>query len=70
MMKEKGITYGLLLNGDSVAATYHIPAFPTIYVIGPNGEVVGHVEGYDPDPGTAYDELSALVERGLGGEKR
>jgi thiol-disulfide isomerase/thioredoxin len=38
-MKEKGYTYVLLLEGESVAEAYHVSTLPTIYVIGRDGKI-------------------------------
>jgi len=37
---EKDYTYGLLLEGDSVADAYRVTGIPTFYVIGPDGKIV------------------------------
>ncbi len=39
-MKSKGYTYGLLIDGDSVARAYHVSGLPTFYVIDAEGRVV------------------------------
>lgn len=39
-MKEKGYTYGLLLNGETIGEAYHISTLPAIYVIGRDGKIV------------------------------
>jgi len=38
--REENYTYGLLLNGDSVANAYRVTGIPTFYVIGPDGAIV------------------------------
>lgn len=38
--KEKGYTYGLLLNGETIAKSYRVSNLPTIYVIGVKGEII------------------------------
>jgi len=58
-MKDKGYTYGLLMNGDEVAKAYGIIGIPTFYVIGPDGKIVYAAAGYDP---SAEGTLIALIE--------
>lgn len=58
-MKDKGYTYGLLMNGDEVAKAYGIIGIPTFYVIGPDGKIVYAALGYDP---SAEGTLIALIE--------
>lgn len=48
-MKEKNLTYGLLLKADKVADRYNVTGIPTFYVIGPDGRVVYAASGYEPD---------------------
>ena len=38
-VKEHDIRYPVLLGNDAVLAAYHVSAFPTNYVISPNGRV-------------------------------
>jgi thiol-disulfide isomerase/thioredoxin len=38
--KEKGYTYGLLLNGETITKSYRVSNLPTIYVIGNKGEII------------------------------
>jgi len=47
-MKEKNLTYGLLLKADKVADRYNVTGIPTFYVIGPDGRVAYAAVGYDP----------------------
>ncbi len=44
--KDGGFTYGVLLGGDKVARSYGVRQFPTIYIIGKEGEIVEVVNGY------------------------
>src|SRR5437763_11559292 len=37
LMKDRGYTYGLLLNGESIAEAYQVVGLPTVYVIGVDG---------------------------------
>ncbi|MBN2562941.1 MAG: TlpA family protein disulfide reductase [Phycisphaerae bacterium] len=48
-MKEQSYTYGLLLKADEVAKAYGISGIPTLYVIGPDGQILFVFEGFEPD---------------------
>jgi thiol-disulfide isomerase/thioredoxin len=48
-MKSKGFNYGLLLEGDEVAATYHVSGIPAFFVIGVDGAVIHSAVGFSPD---------------------
>lgn len=61
-MKRKGYTYGLLLKGDEVAKRYNAQLLPTLYVIGPDGQIVYAEKGYRED---AKTELAAVIEQQL-----
>lgn len=47
--REKGYTYTLLLGADDVARSYGVRQFPTIYIIGFDGEIIEVVNGYKED---------------------
>ena len=38
--KDKNYAYQLLLNGETIESKYPVPALPTIYIIGVNGEII------------------------------
>jgi peroxiredoxin len=40
VMKDRGYTYQLMLNGETIAGDYQVEGLPTIYVIGVDGRVV------------------------------
>lgn len=65
LMKEKGYTYPLLLNGDDVAEEYGIPGIPTTFVIGQNGRVLYAGVGSGPD---YYTELNEVIGDALAGK--
>jgi len=66
-MKRKGFTYGLLLKGDEVAKSYNAQLLPTLYVIGPEGQIVHAEKGYRED---AKTELAAIIEQQLKSGKK
>jgi thiol-disulfide isomerase/thioredoxin len=57
MMKEKGYTYTLLLEGDPVAAMYSVSGIPTFYVISPEGRVAHVAVGFDPQMEAKLEEI-------------
>jgi thiol-disulfide isomerase/thioredoxin len=57
LMKEKGYTYGLLLNADSVAKDYGVSGIPTFYVIGKDGKVAYSGVGFNPQGEGALAEI-------------
>jgi thiol-disulfide isomerase/thioredoxin len=59
-MKEKGYTYGLLLNGETVADAYRAGTLPTIYVLGPDGRVVYGDAGGDAEK---LSKVTAAIEQ-------
>ena len=63
-MKEKGYTYGLLLNGDQVAARYGLRGIPALFVIGPDGKILHIASGFDPT-GKSDQQLEELIEAAL-----
>ncbi len=48
-MKDKGYTYGLLLEADEVATAYRVSGIPTFYVIDREGRVLYAASGFSPD---------------------
>ncbi len=57
LMKEKGYTYPLLLNGDDVAEEYGIPGIPTTFVIGRDGKILYGQVGNRPDDHAKWNEV-------------
>jgi thiol-disulfide isomerase/thioredoxin len=49
LMKDKGFTYGLLLNGESIAPFYGVRSLPTFYVLDKKGRVMHASRGYNPN---------------------
>ncbi len=43
---EHGVTYPVLLADDSVAARFHVSAFPTFYIVSEDGEVLSRFMGF------------------------
>jgi len=58
-MKEKGYTYGLLLNGDAMAEQYHVSGIPTLYIIGTDGKIFHATKGVDP---AHKEKLAKLID--------
>ena len=61
-MKEHQFRYGLLKNADEVAKLYKVSVFPTLYVIGPDGQIL-HVEAGGSE--NMESEVRALIEKTL-----
>lgn len=61
-IKNKNITYRLLLNGDDVANKYHLSSFPTIYIIGKDGKILYTYEGYSD---SLEINLGKIIEENL-----
>ncbi len=40
LMKDRGYTYELLLNGETISKAYSVAGMPTIYVIGVDGRII------------------------------
>jgi thiol-disulfide isomerase/thioredoxin len=47
LMKDRGYTYTLLLNGETIANRFHVAGMPTVYVIGRDGRVLHAAVGAD-----------------------
>jgi peroxiredoxin len=64
MMKEKGCDYGLLLNGETITKDWHIPGYPTLYVIDREGKIAYNELGYDEDlEGKVSEAIEALLKK-------
>ncbi|MCA9307764.1 MAG: TlpA family protein disulfide reductase, partial [Phycisphaerales bacterium] len=48
-MRERELTYGLLVEADEVAEAYQVQGIPTIYAIGPDGRVIYRALGAGPE---------------------
>lgn len=40
LMKDRGYTYELLLNGETILKAYGVSGMPTIYVVGVDGRII------------------------------
>ncbi len=61
-IREKGYTYGQLLQGDVVANAYRVNGIPCLYVVGPDGKIIYATAGFHP----ALEEvLSGLIEKAI-----
>jgi len=49
MMRDKGCDYGLLLNGEKITSDWHVPGYPTLYVIDQQGRIAHAELGFDRD---------------------
>jgi peroxiredoxin len=47
LWQDGGLTLRAVMNGDKVADKYHVTAVPTNYLVGGNGKILGHFEGFD-----------------------
>lgn len=61
-MKDKGFTYGLLLESDDVAKAYKVGGIPTFYIIDQNGEIALTKVGYNPNDKSIEETLKKLLE--------
>ena len=59
LMKEKGYTYELLLNGEKITETYKVTTLPVVYIVGSDGKIIYCHEGED------QKDLSAVIEKYL-----
>jgi len=62
LMKDRGYTYTVLLNGERVAPTYHVVGMPVTYVIGIEGRILSADVGVDK---VASQSRRALIMRYL-----
>jgi peroxiredoxin len=49
MMKDKGCDYDLLLNGEKITSDWHVPGYPTMYLIDREGRIAYSELGYDEE---------------------
>jgi peroxiredoxin len=59
-MTEQKFTYGLLMDGDSVAEAYKVDGLPTWFVIGRDGKIAGTGSGYKAGDETRMAEASEV----------
>jgi thiol-disulfide isomerase/thioredoxin len=60
--KQNNLTYGQLLNGETVARLYRVTGIPCFYIIGPDGKIVHAGAGFDP---RMEQSMGAIVEGAL-----
>ncbi len=65
--REAKHTYGLLIRADDVAKAYKVRSYPTLVVIGKEGEILFRHEGFDPDK-NPFPRLTTLIEDYLAGK--
>jgi peroxiredoxin len=64
-MQDNHYTYGLLLKGDEVARRYKVAVYPTIVVIGRDGEILYNTGSYKPQE--TFANVASIIEAHLGG---
>ncbi|HSE19917.1 MAG TPA: TlpA disulfide reductase family protein [Pyrinomonadaceae bacterium] len=57
LMKQKGFSYELLLNGEQIADAYKVTTLPVVYIVGPDGKIIYCHEGQD------QKDLSVVIEK-------
>ena len=57
LMKEKGYSYELLLNGEQIAKAYKVTTLPVVYIVGLDGKIIYCHEGEE------QKDLSAVIEK-------
>jgi thiol-disulfide isomerase/thioredoxin len=62
-MKQKGYTYGLVLNAERITRSYRVFGYPTLYVIGRDGKVALVEQGAKPD---LYGLVARVIDAELG----
>jgi peroxiredoxin len=48
LVKDRGYTYQILLQGERVVEEYHVTGFPTFYVVGKDGRILQAGSGFFP----------------------
>jgi hypothetical protein len=63
-MKELGCDYGLLLNGETIAKDWHVPGYPTLYLIDRDGKIAHAELGFDEElEGKLSEAIDALLKK-------
>ena len=62
LMKDRGYTYKILVNGEKIAPLYRVIGMPVTYVVGLDGRILKADVGADP---TAGESRRALIARYL-----
>lgn len=61
-VRQKGLTYTQLLDGDSVALAYKVQGIPCFYIIGPDGKVIFATAGFNPQ---LHEFMSDIITKNL-----
>ncbi len=61
--KNGGFTYNVLLNADEVWRRYGVRTFPTMYIIGFDGEIIEIVNGFKPE--LTLTQMTETIEKYL-----
>lgn len=56
-LAKRGVTYTVLLEGKEVVKEYRVSAYPTIYLIDKNGNILFIQEGYGKGTEEALEEV-------------
>jgi cytochrome c biogenesis protein CcmG, thiol:disulfide interchange protein DsbE len=57
LMKQKGYSYQLLLNGEQIAEAYKVTMLPVVYIVGLDGKIIYCREG------ESQKDLLAVIEK-------
>lgn len=60
--KDNNLTYTLLLKGDESAKAYRVKKYPTLFVVGKEGEVVFTISNYDDK---SAKEITDAIDKAL-----
>ncbi len=66
-LKEKGFTYGLLLNGETIGDKYGIQGIPAFFIIGPDGKLLWTEVGYNP---AGEKEATDVIDKAIKGMEK
>ena len=61
-MEEQGYTFGLMLNGTTIAREYDVHHLPTVCVVDPAGKVMARHAKFGPED---VGRVSASIEKGM-----
>ena len=61
-MEEQGFTFGLMLNGTSVARKYDVKHLPTVCVVNPSGKVMARFSKFGPED---VGKVSSSIEKAM-----
>ncbi|OFW06601.1 MAG: hypothetical protein A3H96_13125 [Acidobacteria bacterium RIFCSPLOWO2_02_FULL_67_36] len=66
LMKDRGYTYTLLVNGESIMDAYHVAGMPVVYVVGGNGRILHADAGADEEASAARRKVIDDLLHGRG----